>query len=84
MQGSECETSRQETKEFKQECWKRLVEERMPAWRGNKDNAIGGKQEDSSQREMLALSATMRISVEEQRNRPLLPQDRRLATGQVL
>ena len=36
----------------------------MSAWRGNKEIAVSGKQKDSVQREMLAASATMKVSVE--------------------
>ena len=36
----------------------------MSVWKGNKENAVNGKQKGSVQRELLAVSATMRISVE--------------------
>ena len=36
----------------------------MSALKGNKEIAISGKQKDTVQREMLAASATMRVSVE--------------------
>ena len=54
----------------------------MSALNVNKAIAIIGKQKDSVQRDMLAVSVTMGISVEKQRDRPLLLQNRRLkATG---
>ena len=57
----------------------------MSALKGNKENAINGKQKDSARREMRAVSATMRMSVEKQHSRPLLLQNRRLkTTGKVL
>ena len=42
----------------------RLVKERMSALKGNKGNDISGKQQDSVQGDMLAVSATMRRSVD--------------------
>ena len=41
------------------------------------ENAINGKQKDSVQKEMLAASAMMRVSVERKHNRLLLLPDRR-------
>ena len=41
----------------------------MSALSGDKENAINGKQKDRVQREMLAVSATMKISVEKQHSR---------------
>ena len=44
-----------------------------------------GKQEDSVQKEMLAASATMRVNVEKQHHRPVLPQNcRHRMTEKVL
>ena len=52
---------------------------------GSKENATNGKQKDSVQKEMLAVSATVRTSVEKGHNRPLLPRNRRLkVTGKIL
>ena len=41
------------------------------------ENAVSGKRKDSSQEETLVVSATMRINVEKQRDRPLVLQNRR-------
>ena len=49
---------------------------KLSALEGHQD-AINGKQEDSVQKEMLAVSATTMVSVERKRNRPLLRQGRR-------
>ena len=57
----------------------------MSVWKANKENAFNGKQKDSAQREMFAVSDTTRISVEKQLNRLLLLQNRRLkAMGKIL
>ena len=49
----------------------------MSASKGNQENAISGKQQDSVQKETLAASATATESVERKHNRPLLFQGRR-------
>ena len=56
----------------------------MSALKRNKKNAINGKQKDIVQKEMLAVSATMRIGVEKKHNRPLLLQNRRHRTTKKL
>ena len=52
----------------------------MSALTGKKENAVSGVQTDSVRREMLAVSATVRISVEKQHGRPLLLNNRRRQT----
>ena len=55
------------------------------ALKESKENAVNGKRKDSVQKETLAVSATMKVNVDKQRNRPLLLQNRRLkATGKIL
>ena len=49
----------------------------MSALMGKQENAINGKQNDSVQKEMLAVSATTTVGVERWHNCPLLLQDRR-------
>ena len=68
---SEPETLRPETKESRQE-YHRKASGNMSASKGHKENAINGKQKDNAQKETLAVSATMRESVENQRAHPLL------------
>ena len=57
----------------------------MSALKRNREIAICGKQKDCVQREMLALSATMKVSVEKKHNRLVRLQDHRhKMTGKVL
>ena len=57
----------------------------MSTLKGNKEIAISGKHKDSVQRKMLVASATTKVSVEKEHNRPLLLKDRtHKMTGHVL
>ena len=49
----------------------------ISALKGNQENAISGKQEDSVQEETDVVSVTEIICVDSQHNRPLLLQDRK-------
>ena len=70
-------------KKLKQEC-KLEVKGNLSALKESKENAVHGKRKDSAQKETLAVSATMKVNVDKQRNRPLLLQNRRLqATGKI-
>ena len=70
-------------KKLKQE-YKLEVKGNLSVLKESKENAVNGKWKDSAQQETLAVSATMKVNVDKQRNRPLLLQNRRLkATGKI-
>ena len=51
----------------------KIVMGNMSALEGNTENAVSVRPKDSAQREMLAVSATMKMSLEKQHNRLFLP-----------
>ena len=67
-------------KGLKQEYCLRLRQGRTSALKTELENATSGKQKDSVQKEIIAVSATKIVGVEKQHNRPFLHQDRRRKT----
>ena len=62
-------------REWKQEQWLQIAGVNV-VLREDQENAINGKQKDSVREEIVVVSGTMRISVQNRHQRPLLPTEK--------
>ena len=77
IRDSDCETLTPEMRELKQGQWLRVAGVRAWFLKEDQENATNGKQKDSVREEIVAVSSTTKISIQDRHQNPLLPLNHR-------